>query len=211
MAKFADNSFHALKVAFTNEVARFALRTGASPSELFDIFRADTKLNISPAYLRPGGAFGGPCLKKDVRALATRMNAVGIAAPVLNNVLASNELHTDFLVDEIAERAQPPSRLLLVGLSFKANTDDVRDSPLVTLAEALLDRGYELSIYDPDLDFAIQPTGRNDDALPARVAEVILSRLPLSSAWDLVIVAKHASRISEFTHLAGAIFRMDRL
>jgi GDP-mannose 6-dehydrogenase len=208
LAKFADNSFHALKVAFANEVGRFALRAGASPSDVFDIFRADTKLNISAAYLRPGGAFGGPCLKKDVRALATRMSAVGIAAPVLNNVFASNELHTDFLVEEIATRAQPSSRLLLVGLSFKAGTDDVRDSPLVTLAEKLLARGYDLSIYDSDLDYEFETTGHR---LPIRVAKILLPRLPLASDWDLAIVAKHASKIDGLTKRAGSVFRIDRL
>ena len=211
LAKFADNSFHALKVAFTNEIGRFAVRTGASPSDVFDIFRADTKLNISSAYLRPGGAFGGPCLKKDVRALATRMNAVGIAAPVLNNVLASNELHTDFLVEEIAARSQPPSRLLLIGVSFKTGTDDVRDSPLVTLAEALLDRGYDLSIYDPDLDYDAETTGHHDGKLPVHLAKILLRRLPNFSDWELVIVAKHGSKTNRFTHRAGAVFRIDQL
>ena len=208
LAKFADNSFHAMKVAFANEISRFALRTGASPSNVFDIFRADLKLNISSAYLRPGAPFGGPCLKKDVQALAAGMSAAGITAPVVNNIFASNERHADFIVDEIASRAQPPSRLLLVGLSFKADTDDVRDSPFVTLAETLLDRGYDLSIYDPDLEMSAPDA----DRLPMRLANVLLTRLPPTpSNWDLVIIAKHGAKLDSLIERVPSVFRIDQL
>ena len=149
LTKLVDNAFHALKVAFANEIGRFALASGISPGEVSDLFLADTKLNLSAAYLRPGGAFGGPCLRKDVRALAGYMQKVGIVAPVIGHIWESNLSHIDFIIATIASRALPPSRILLIGLSFKSGTDDVRESPFVTLAESLLDRGYDLSIYDP--------------------------------------------------------------
>jgi GDP-mannose 6-dehydrogenase len=211
LAKFTDNSFHALKVAFANEIGRYAFRAGASTQDIFDIFRADTKLNISSAYLRAGGAFGGPCLKKDVRALAERMQAVGVACPVLRNVLASNDSHTDFLIEEIVARSQPTSRLLLVGLSFKTGTDDIRDSPLITLTEALLELGYDLSIFDPDLGCEQETNDQDLGALPVRIKEKLFSRLPTAATWDLTIVAKHGSLIEELTGRSGAVFRIDRL
>lgn len=128
LTKLADNSFHALEVAFANEVGRFAVSSGISPSEVFAIFHADTKLNLSSAYLRPGGTFGGPCLPKDVRALAASMDNAGVTAPVIGHINESNASHANFLVSEIERRLARPSRVLLLGLSFKPGTDNVRES-----------------------------------------------------------------------------------
>jgi GDP-mannose 6-dehydrogenase len=207
LTKFADNGFHALKVAFANEIGRFALCSGIPPADVFDIFRADTRLNLSASYLRPGGAFGGPCLPKDVRALAARMNEVGIAAPVIDHILASNASHTDFLIAEIERRAAPGSRILLVGLSFKAGTDDLRGSPLVRLAELLLDRGHDLAILDPDLpsDAAVGVQAQ----LSSRLAAKVLSGPPASTGWDLVVVGKHCPDI--LRSVDAKIFRIDQL
>ena len=211
LAKFADNSFHALKVAFANEIGRFALQTGASPAHVFEIFRADTKLNISTSYLRPGGAFGGPCLGKDVRALASRMKATGICAPVMEHLFESNQRHTDFLIAEIVSRARPNSRLLLVGLSFKEGTDDVRDSPLVTLAETLLDLGYTLGIYDTDLPYDRGTGTLSKIGLPSRIAQRILPEKPNSAEWDLMIIAKHAAHVAAWGDSIHSAFRIDQL
>ncbi|HEX5211252.1 MAG TPA: nucleotide sugar dehydrogenase [Pseudolabrys sp.] len=207
LTKLADNTFHALKVSFANEIGRFAVQSGISPGDVFDCFRADGKLNLSASYLRPGGAFGGPCLPKDVRALAEGMREADVAAPIIERILDSNARHTDFLIAEIEKRVRPPGRVLLVGLSFKNGTDDLRASPFVRLAEMLLDRGHALSIYDSDI------AGDAADVmaqLPPRIAAAVLPRLAADVAWDLVVLGKEAP---EALCSAGkrAVFRIDRL
>jgi GDP-mannose 6-dehydrogenase len=209
LTKFADNAFHALKVAFANEIGRFALQSGISPGEVFDHFQADTKLNLSASYLRPGGPFGGPCLPKDVRALSARMNDKGIAAPIIDHILESNSLHTDFLVAEIERRTEPRSRILLVGLSFKNGTDDVRASPLVRLAELLLDRGHDLSIYDPDL--VCDGVASASAQLTSRLSAAVLSHFSAGVVWDLVVVGKTAPDVLRSVGPTRAIFHVDRL
>lgn len=152
MVKFVDNSFHALKVAFANEIGRICVARGIDPQRVADIFLADTKLNISPAYLRPGGPFGGSCLPKDLSAMLALARECGLAVPVLAGVGESNALHLAWIVARISELAPPPGPVLLVGLSFKAGTDDLRNSPFLALAERLLDAGFDLRVHDPDLD-----------------------------------------------------------
>jgi len=208
LTKLADNAFHALKVAFANEIGRFALSSGISPSEVFDIFQADTKLNVSSAYLRPGGAFGGPCLPKDVRALAASMDNAGVTAPVIGHINQSNASHTNFLVSEIERRLAPRSRILLFGLSFKPGTDDVRESPLLALAEQLLSRGHALSIYDPDLCDDGAPRGRV--SLPSHLFACVVRQLPAEIAFDLVVVGKNS--LGQASLPPGCpVFRVDRL
>src|SRR5689334_11808406 len=126
LVKCSDNGLHAMKIAFANEIGRFAVRCGIRAGEVFRMITADTKLNLSVSYLQPGGAFGGPCLPKDVRALATRMHEAGIAAPVIGHILDSNASHREFIIGEITRRAPRPARILLVGLSFKRGTDELR-------------------------------------------------------------------------------------
>lgn len=152
MVKFVDNSFHALKVAFANEIGRICTARGIDPQQVTDIFLSDTKLNVSPAYLRPGGPFGGSCLPKDLAAMLALARDSGLAVPVLSGTRESNVLHLAWIAGRIRELAPPPGPVLLIGLSFKAGTDDLRNSPLLALAEDLLDQGYELEVYDPDLD-----------------------------------------------------------
>ena len=209
LTKLADNAFHALKVAFANEMARFALGSGVSPGELFDLVRADTKLNLSASYLRPGGAFGGPCLPKDVVALAARMKSTEIAAPVIGHIFESNTLHTEFLAEQIALRAAPGARILLVGLSFKSGTDDVRESPLAGLALALLDRGYDLSVYDPDLvcDGCVAASVQ----LPSRLSAVVLPNLTTELGWDLIVLGKPAPDVLRSIGPNYPVFDIDRL
>jgi GDP-mannose 6-dehydrogenase len=152
MVKFVDNSFHALKVAFANEIGRIALAKGIDPQAVADMFLADTKLNVSPAYLRPGGPFGGSCLPKDLGAMLALARESGVQAPVLAGTRESNAVHGAWLAQAVQARLAPPGPVLLMGLSFKAGTDDLRNSPLLELAEALLDAGYDLRVFDPDLD-----------------------------------------------------------
>jgi GDP-mannose 6-dehydrogenase len=147
MTKYVDNSFHALKVDFGNEIGAICSALGVDSHELMGIFLSDTKLNISPAYLRPGFAFGGSCLPKDVRALTHVARSNDVHVPLLNHVIASNEAHIDRAVDHVVQQGN--RRIGLFGLTFKAGTDDLRESPLVELAERLVGKGYELRIYDP--------------------------------------------------------------
>jgi GDP-mannose 6-dehydrogenase len=146
MAKYVDNSFHALKIGFANEVGAISLALGLDSHEVMDIFLADTKLNISPAYLRPGFAFGGSCLPKDLRGLVHAARRADVSVPILAHVLPSNETHIRRAVDTIIGTGA--RKIGLFGLSFKGGTDDLRESPLVELAERLLGKGYDLRIYD---------------------------------------------------------------
>jgi GDP-mannose 6-dehydrogenase len=150
--KYADNAFHALKIAFTNEAARVFAARGADPAEVMRIFAADAKLNASAAYLRPGFAFGGSCLPKDLRALTSAAREAGVRAPLLDAVLPSNEVELLRALDAVL--ATGKRRVALLGLAFKPGTDDLRESPLVELAERLLGKGYELAIHDPAVQLA---------------------------------------------------------
>lgn len=147
MAKYVDNGFHALKVAFANEIGSVCAALGLDSHAVTDVFLADRKLNISPAYLRPGFAFGGSCLPKDVRALTHTARRHDVDVPLLGSVLASNEAHLRRSVELITSYGR--RRIGIFGLSFKAGTDDLRESPLVELAERLCGKGYDVRIYDP--------------------------------------------------------------
>lgn len=151
MVKYVDNYFHALKVSFANEVARLALAAAVNPQDVTRIFLSDTKLNVSPYYLRPGNAFGGSCLPKDVRALDAFGRKHGVDVPLLQSVIASNAAHKSFIARLVLARAPKGARILQMGLTFKADTDDLRESPLVELAATLLEEGYDLSLFEPDL------------------------------------------------------------
>lgn len=152
LTKFIDNSWHALKVAYANEIGRVCLQLGLSASTVHEIFVSDTKLNISPYYTRPGGAFGGSCLPKDVRALQFIAAESGAATPVVDALLRSNEVHKYRLFQLATQGLEPGASILLAGLAFKAQSDDLRESPNVDLARALLREGYRLAIFDPAVD-----------------------------------------------------------
>jgi GDP-mannose 6-dehydrogenase len=145
--KYACNAFHATKVAFANEMARVFSPLGVDPREMMELFCQDQKLNISPSYLRPGFAFGGPCLPKDLRALLHlgRMNSVDL--PLLSGTMSSNDVCFLRVVDRVI--AGRGMTVAMLGLSFKGSSDDLRESPSVRLAETLIGKGYELRIHDP--------------------------------------------------------------
>ena len=152
MVKYVDNSWHAVKVTFANEIGRLAKAMGVDARQVMRLFCMDTKLNISSAYLRPGFAFGGSCLPKDVRALTYQGRLLDVDTPMLGAILASNQLHIAHALSMI--RATGRRRVGLVGLSFKEGTDDLRESPIVTLAEQLIGKGYELLVYDQNVTLA---------------------------------------------------------
>jgi len=147
MVKYACNAFHALKVNFANEIGRVSQECGIDGQAVMDIVCRDHQLNISPAYLRPGFAFGGSCLPKDVRALVRFAQRRALGTELLNAILPSNDEHLQRGLKRIRDTGH--RKVGLIGLSFKAGTDDLRESPLVILAETMLGQGYDLKIYDP--------------------------------------------------------------
>jgi GDP-mannose 6-dehydrogenase len=158
MTKYVDNSFHALKVGYANEIGAICSSLGLDSYDVMDIFLSDTKLNISPAYLRPGFAFGGSCLPKDVRALTHVARRNDVDVPLLSNLLPSNESHLRRVVDLVISYGR--HRIGLFGLAFKPGTDDLRESPMVELAERLAGKGFDVKIYDTNVELS-RLTGAN--------------------------------------------------
>jgi GDP-mannose 6-dehydrogenase len=152
MMKYCCNNFHALKITFANETARLCDALGVDAFEVMDLVCQDTQLNISRAYLRPGFAFGGSCLPKDLRATAYLAKMHDVDVPMLANILPSNRAHLDVAVQKVL--ATGKRKVGFIGLSFKTGTDDLRESPMVTLAEQLIGKGVQLSVYDPEVSLA---------------------------------------------------------
>jgi GDP-mannose 6-dehydrogenase len=165
--KYACNAFHATKISFANEMARIFRMYGVDSREVMKVFSEDTVLNISPAYLAPGFAFGGSCLPKDLRSLLDMARANSLDVPLLSGTLHTNELVIRDAVDRLI--ASPYRTVAMLGLSFKMNTDDLRESPNVELAERLLGKGFDVRIYDPII---------NPDRLIGSNLRYIESRLP---------------------------------
>jgi GDP-mannose 6-dehydrogenase len=152
MVKYACNAFHAAKVTFANEVGRVAKQLAIDARFVMDMLCSDTKLNVSPYYLRPGNPFGGSCLPKDVRALTMHARIHGVNVPLLESLLPSNQQHLQSLLTIIEDSGHRD--VIVLGISFKAKTDDLRESAMVELSQVLLGRGYRLRIYDPALNLA---------------------------------------------------------
>ncbi|OLD63114.1 MAG: GDP-mannose dehydrogenase [Acidobacteria bacterium 13_1_40CM_2_68_5] len=152
MAKYVANAFHALKVSFANEIGDLCAALGADAQEVIRIFLMDRKLNVSEAYLRPGFAFGGSCLPKDLRALLYAARTADVSPLVLSAILPSNEAQIHRGIDAVLETRK--RRVGVVGLSFKPGTDDLRESPMVPLVEALIGKGCDVRILDPNVSFA---------------------------------------------------------
>ena len=152
MTKFVDNSWHATKVAFANEIGRICEQLGVSAQQVNDVFLSDTKLNISAHYLRPGGAFGGSCLPKDVRALQNIASDIGAQTHLLDALIRSNEAHKHHQFVQATNGLQRGAKLLVVGLAFKQGTDDLRESPALDLVCKLLDAGMIVEVYDPQIE-----------------------------------------------------------
>ncbi len=181
MIKYADNTFHAVKVGFANEMGAICKALGLDSYAVMDMLIADTKLNISPAYLRPGFAYGGSCLPKDLRALVHRAGRSDVSVPLLDSVESSNEgqIERAFrLIEATGKR-----RVGLLGLAFKPGTDDLRESPLVALAERLVGRGFELLIHDPQVSLS-SLLGANRDYVDQRIP--LLSRFIADSPDEVV-------------------------
>lgn len=149
-AKYTDNTWHALKVGFANEIARVGYEMGVDPRAAMELFTRDHRLNISRAYLSPGFAFGGSCLPKDVRTLVVRAKAAGVEVPLIASILDSNDAHVHLAVRRI--NALDFDNIVIVGLAFKSGTDDLRESPTLPLVRRLLVPGREVRVFDPEID-----------------------------------------------------------
>lgn len=186
--KYADNAFHALKITFANEIGQFCQVFGVDSREMMELFYADTKLNISTKYLRPGFAFGGSCLPKDLRALLHAANKENLTLPMLKAILPSNESQIERVLNMILQNGG--HKVGLVGLAFKPGTDDLRESPLVELAERLVGKGKELCIYDSRVEIS-QLIGINKTYMEIHLphlAQLMVDSIDAFDMCDTIII-----------------------
>ena len=189
LLKYACNAYHAVKIGFANEIGALARSFGADGQQVMDLVCRDTKLNVSKAYLRPGFAFGGSCLPKDLRALTRYAEESAMHVSLLSSVLPSNQAHLDRAIELIEDRGK--KKVGLIGLSFKAGTDDLRESPFVTLVETLVGRGYDIKIFDPGISIS-RLKGRNlayiDQRLPHLAALLVEDLEQLLEHGELLVL-----------------------
>jgi len=187
MVKYADNTWHALKVSFANEIGNICKGLGLDSHKLMDIFCQDTKLNLSPYYLKPGFAFGGSCLPKDVRALSYKAKMLDVSVPIINAILPSNQEQIERGIRAVVEKGH--RKVGILGFSFKAGTDDLRESPMVELVERLIGKGYDLRVYDSNVRMA-SIHGANRDYILNHIPHI--SRLMVDTMQE---VLEHAGTI----------------
>jgi GDP-mannose 6-dehydrogenase len=202
MVKYACNVFHATKVAFANEIGRLARTMRVDSRMVMDLVCQDTKLNLSACYLKPGNPFGGSCLPKDVRALTHQARQHGLDLPVLENLLPSNERHLESLLGLITDTGE--SDVAILGLSFKSNTGDLRESAMVDVAQTLLGRGYKLRVYDPALNLArlVGANKRLIDMKMPHLASLLCSDLGSAIGQrGLLIVSQQCAGLDELKRL----------
>ena len=198
MVKYVDNVWHAVKVGFANEIGSICRELSLDGQAVMDIFCQDEKLNISTYYLRPGFAFGGSCLPKDLRALNYKANRLDVDVPILRSVLPSNQLQVERGIRLVQE--QGSKKVGFLGFSFKAGTDDLRESPLIQMIEHLIGKGYELSIYDKNVNVS-RLVGANRDYILnhiPHIANIMVDSVEevLNSA-DTVVVGNGSAEFSD--------------
>jgi GDP-mannose 6-dehydrogenase len=201
--KYLCNAFHAVKIGFANEAGAVLKAMGVDARDALSALCNDTVLNISPAYLRPGFAFGGSCLPKDLKGFLYAAQQHNVRLPFLGHLLESNQAHIDRAFDMIARLGR--RKVALFGLAFKPGTDDLRESPLVTLAERLIGKGYELAIYDRYVD-ASRLLGKNREFIDREIPH--FERLLAASAEEAIarsetIVVGHADRAAQAVIASG--------
>ncbi|HYE31902.1 MAG TPA: nucleotide sugar dehydrogenase [Methylomirabilota bacterium] len=209
MIKYACNAFHATKIAFANEIGRLGKELGIDSGMVMTLLCQDRKLNLSPYYMRPGNPFGGSCLPKDVRALTHFGRQNGVSLPVLENLLQSNEQHLRNLLLRIEEAGQ--HEVIILGLSFKSNTDDLRESAMVDVAQTLLGRGHAVRIYDPQLNLA-QLVGSNKRLIDTKMPHLAsLLQKDLASALGgggLIVAAQRCASVLDLGRLVTSNHRV---
>lgn len=209
MIKYVDNSWHALKIGFANEIGNLCDSFGVDADEVMDVFCQDKKLNISSAYLKPGFAFGGSCLPKDLRALSYQAKTHDLQLPILNSVLPSNEMQIARGVRLVIESGN--ARIGILGFSFKAGTDDLRESPVIEVIERLIGKGYDLRIYDRNVNLAAL-VGANRDFILNRIPHI--SRLMMPTADEVLAHAQTiviGNRDPEFSRIHEKMREDQRL
>ncbi len=185
MIKYASNSFHAVKICFANEMGRLCKAAGVDSHVLMDVFCRDDKLNVSRAYLKPGFAFGGSCLPKDVRALNYFARSSDVQVPLLSSLMPSNQAHLDQVLAQIIRGGR--RQVGIFGLSFKPGTDDLRESPLVLLVEHLIGRGFPVRIYDKNVEMS-RIFGANRQYIEKEIPH--LEKLLVSNLQELITFAQ---------------------
>lgn len=198
MVKYANNAFHALKVTFANEIGSLCKAQGIDSHSVMDIFCRDDKLNLSAYYLKPGFAFGGSCLPKDLRALLYHGHHLDLELPVLEAILPSNERQVRRAFELIRQTGR--KRVGALGFSFKAGTDDLRESPMVTLIEMLIGKGYQVGVYDQNVSLA-RLHGANRAYIEREIPHIASLMRPSAdeviAASDVVVVGNKASEVPE--------------
>jgi len=204
MIKYTCNVWHAAKVTFANEIGNIAKAAGVDGREVMDVVCQDHKLNLSKYYMKPGFAFGGSCLPKDVRALSYRAGSLDVEAPLINSLMRSNAAQVKKAFDIVA--SYDKRRIGLLGLSFKAGTDDLRESPLVELAEMLIGKGYELRIFDSNVEYA-RVFGANKEYIESKIPHVsslLCKELDeVVAQSDVLIIGNGEQRFAEVINSVG--------
>jgi GDP-mannose 6-dehydrogenase len=205
MIKYACNAFHAVKISFANEVGALSERLGIDAQEVMSTLCRDVKLNVSAAYLKPGFAFGGSCLPKDLRALIYRAHSLDLKLPLLESALPSNEQHLKRAIDAVVDLTA--KRIGVIGLAFKENTDDLRESPVVALLEQLIGKGREVRVFDPHIQMnAIYGSNRNFilESIP-HIGRLLAGSLEQVLTWadHLVLAQKQTEETMRVIHASG--------
>lgn len=212
MLKYVCNAFHALKIAFANEIGTIASAVGVNSQELMSIFCLDHKLNISSSYLKPGISFGGSCLPKDLRAILYGAKELDLTLPLVESILPSNRLHLARILDLILKTGK--KRIAILGLSFKMGTDDLRESPITELVKVLLGEGCKVKIYDPQVEMSAI-VGANRQFIEQTIPHIgRLLRSSLESTLknaELVLVAQDNPRFEKVYELADPTRTVIRL